>query len=120
MSQLFYGSINLSELLEKAKAKHSGFTKGNNGAIYANVSVWLNDNVDKFGNIMSIQVNPSKDMKDKEERFYIGNCKQSEGPKPISDRDSSGLNVDLRDIPAAPVSGQAPNANNPEDSDLPF
>lgn len=120
MSQLFYGSINLSELLAKAQAKHSGFTKAQNGAIYANISVWLNDNLDKFGNIMSIQVNPSKEMKDKETKFYIGNCKMSDGPKGVSDRDVTGLNVDLSDIPTAPESGQAPNAHNAEDEPLPF
>lgn len=114
MSQLFYGSINVSELVQRAKEKHSGFITGNNGCIYANVSVWLNDKPDKFGNTMSIQVNPSKDKKDVDERFYIGNCKQSDGPKPVSEKDVSGLDLSGVDIPKS-----AGKDNQPSD-DLPF
>jgi hypothetical protein len=117
MNQSFYGSICLTDLLEAAKKKHSAFTKGKNGKIYANVTVWLNENKDKFGNIMSLQVNPIKDSSD--DKFYIGNCKASEGPKPVSDKDVSGLDVNLDDLPVT-GSGQAPNANNAADDDLPF
>jgi hypothetical protein len=109
MGQLFYGSIDLTLLIEEAKKKHSAFTKGNNGKIYASVNIWLNDKEDKFGNIMSVQISPSKQMKDVEKRIYIGNLKESEGPKPISNRDTSGLDVDL-DIPervSGPREGEA-------------
>lgn len=116
MGQLFYGSICLTDLIESAKKKHSAFTKGQNGKIYANVNVWLNDQVDKFGNIMSIQVNPSKEKKDIEERFYIGNCKQSDGPKPVSDKDVSGLDVNLDAPPLAPSKTDITT----EGDDLPF
>lgn len=115
MSQLFYGSINLSELVQRAKEKHSGFVKGNNGCIYANVSVWLNDQPDKYGNIMSIQVNPAKEKKEVDERFYIGNCKRSESPKPVSDGDTSSLDLGGVDIPTA-----GPANSNPPSDDLPF
>lgn len=119
MGQLFYGSICLTDLIELAKKKHSAFTKGNNGKIYAAVNVWLNDEKDKFGNIMSVQINPSKEMKDLEDRVYIGNLKQSDGPKPISDRDASGLNVDI-DAPTRPsASTPASNVTEPIE-DLPF
>lgn len=121
MSQLFFGSICLTDLIEQAKKKHSAFTKGNNGKIYASVNVWLNDNVDKFGNIMSMQINPSKEMKDLEDRLYIGNLKQSDGPKPISDIDAGGID-DNFDVPSRanstpPISGS--EATQPID-DLPF
>lgn len=116
MSQSFYGSICLTDLIEQAKKKHSAFAKGKNGKIYANVTVWYNDNLDKFGNIMSIQINSIQGSTD--EKLYIGNCKLSKSSAPISDRDANDLNVDL-DIQERP-SGQAPNANNPDDSDLPF
>ena len=122
--QLFYGSICLTDLIELAKKKHSAFTKGNNGKIYASVNVWLNDEKDKFGNIMSVQVNPSKEMKDLEDRVYIGNLKQSEGPKPVSDRDVSGIDSDF-DVPARPAkavtSGGDPASSVTEPiDDLPF
>lgn len=119
MGQLFYGSICLSDLIEEAKKKHSAFTKGNNGKIYASVNVWLNDDLDKFGNIMSVQISPSKQMKDVEKRIYIGNLKESEGPKQISDRDASGIDVDI-DAPSyqKPPVGAA-GTGEPID-DLPF
>lgn len=115
MNQSFYGSVCLTDLLEAAKKKHSAFSKGKNGKIYVNVTVWLNENLDKFGNIMSLQVNPQQGSSD--DKFYIGNCKASKGPKPVSDSDVSGLDTDLGDIPTY---GQAPNANNAADDDLPF
>ena len=99
-NKLFFGSICLSDLIDQAKAKHSAFTKGNNGKIYASVNVWLNSEPDKFGNIMSIQINPSKEMKDLDKKIYIGNLKESEGPKPVSDRDISNLDTDL-DVPSS-------------------
>ena len=97
--QLFYGSICVSDLLDKLKERHSAFTKGTNGKIYGTVNVWLNKDVDKYGNIMSIQINPSKEMKDKEERFYIGNLKKSEGSRPVSENDVSGVDDNFSDIP---------------------
>ena len=48
MNQLFYGSICLTDLIEKAKSKHSAFSKAQNGKIYANVNVWLNETPDKY------------------------------------------------------------------------
>ena len=116
-NQLFYGSICLSDLLDLAKQKHSAFTKGQNGKIYANINVWLNAEKDKFGNIMSIQLNPTKERKDLDKRPYVGNCKPSEGPKPIQDKDTRELDLEGVDIPT----GSAKNAANPDDNtDLPF
>lgn len=122
MSELFYGSICISDLLDNLKAKHSAFTKGNNGKIYGSVSVWLNDKEDKFGNIMSIQITPSKEMKDLEKRIYIGNCKKSDGPTPISDRDISHVDTDY-DIPTRQTPATASQAGQSDISgvdDLPF
>lgn len=118
-NQLFYGSICLSDLIEQAKQKHSAFTKGQNGKIYASINVWHNAEPDKFGNVLSIQLNPTKEMKDLDKKIYIGNCKKSEGPKPVSDKDISGLDVD---IDTAPSYQAAKNDANPSDetNDLPF
>lgn len=101
MSKLFYGSISVSDLIDQLKQKHSAFSKAQNGKIYANISVWLNDEKDKFGNIMSVQITPTKEMKDVEKKMYIGNLKESEGPKPISDRDVSNIDSDF-DVPSRP------------------
>lgn len=121
MSKLFYGSIDLTLLIEQAKAKHSAFTKGTNGHVYASVNVWLNEERDKFGNIMSVQINPSKEAKDIDKRMYIGNLKESEGAKPVSDRDVNGLDADF-DVPARPQGqGAKPVSDITEPiDDLPF
>lgn len=115
MSQSFYGSINLTLLIAEAKKKHSAFTKHDNGNIYCNVTVWLNDNLDKFGNIMSIQLNPIKDRKEEDGKPYIGNCKMSQTNKPVSDRDTSDLDVDLEGRQPPPIIGKSD-----EPDDLPF
>lgn len=122
--QLFYGSIDLTLLIDEAKKKHSSFTKGNNGHVYASVNVWLNSEKDKYGNIMSIQINPSKEMKHIDKRIYIGNLKENEGPKPVSDRDVSGLDIDFNVSsrqPSTGISGTSPASNITEPiDDLPF
>lgn len=75
MSQSFYGSIDFSKLLEQAKAGNKAFTKTENGKIYLNVRVWVNDEEDKFGNIASFQSNFKGAQK--EDKFYFGNLKES-------------------------------------------
>jgi hypothetical protein len=122
-NKLFYGSLCLTDLIDQAKQKHSAFTKGNNGKIYASINIWLNSEPDKFGNIMSLQINPSKEMKDIDKKMYVGNLKESEGPKPISDRDISSMDADL-DVPTRQTGGgsttpPAPEITEPID-DLPF
>ena len=59
-SELFYGSIDVTSLLDQANKKHSGFTKGQNGKIYAAINIWLNSEPDKFGNTISIQLQSIK------------------------------------------------------------
>lgn len=120
MSQLFYGSICLSDLIENAKKKHSAFSKGNNGKIYANINVWLNDKEDKFGNIMSVQINPTKEMKDIEDRIYIGNLKESRGSAPVNSRDVSDLGDDLDIETRTPRTTPAPGDITEPIDDLPF
>lgn len=123
-NQLFYGSIDVTLLIEQAKAKHSAFTKGNNGKIYASINVWLNSEPDKFGNIMSVQINPSKEMKDLDKKMYIGNLKESEGPKPVTDRDLNNLDTDF-DAPVRQTGSSTPSPDHPSGvteliDDLPF
>lgn len=92
MSKKFYGSICVSDLVDLAHKKHSAFTKAENGKIYANATVWLNDDVDKYGNIMSVQLNPKKELKEQDGYPYVGNFKEAE-TKPISSKDTSGLSL---------------------------
>lgn len=103
MATLFYGSINITELLERAKEKHSAFVKGNNGKIYANISVWLNDEPDQYDNVMSIKLSATKEAiaKDAEQgKIYIGNCKESENQQqPLNSKDAHSISAIADDLP---------------------
>lgn len=75
MAQSYYGSIDFSKLIEQAKSGSKAFTKSENGKIYLNVRMYVNDEVDKFGNIASFQSNFKGASK--EDKFYFGNMKES-------------------------------------------
>jgi len=66
MAKLLTGSINLSKI-DKSKL----FTSQKNEK-FLNVSVWINDETDNYGNIASIQQQTKKD----EAKIYIGNLKE--------------------------------------------
>lgn len=119
MSLRFYGSICVSDLVDLAHKKHSAFTKADNGKIYANCTVWLNDEKDKFGNIMSVQLNPKKELREQDGQPYIGNMKEAES-KPVSSRDTSGLSLpsDIESAPKSQSNGASVDA--PPIDDLPF
>lgn len=77
-NRLMTGSLCLTEILEKAKAGHSAFTKAKNGKIYFNILQWLNEKPDQYGNDSSLQLNSTKEKKDEEGKCYIGNAKYTE------------------------------------------
>jgi hypothetical protein len=110
-NQLFTGSICLTDILELAKQKHSAFSKSaKNDKVYFNMKTWLNEEKDKYVNIMSHQLNSSKGMKDKEPVVYIGNSKPMEA-KPIKDNDIDASALD--NITVSQPSNEGPD-------DLPF
>ena len=74
-SRMMYGSINVTELINQFKKSHNGFTKADNGNIYANVKVWLNQEQDQYNNDASIQITAKAETDCK--NFYIGNLKYS-------------------------------------------
>jgi hypothetical protein len=111
MSTRFYGSICVSDLVDLAHKKHSAFSKADNGKIYANVTVWLNDEKDKYGNIMAVQLSPKKELREQDGQQYIGNMKETEA-KAITSRDTEGLSLPS-DMPTKS------DAVEPKD-DLPF
>lgn len=94
-SRLLNGSICLTDLIALAKEKHTAFNKGNNGKIYANVSIWINEKQDDYGNDAGIQLNPKKDSGNA--KPYVGNARFVEFQKeqPVTDSDVSGLDDDL-------------------------
>jgi hypothetical protein len=73
MNQLFIGSICVSDI---PKDK---LTQAKNGKLYLNVDLWVNAEVDQYGNIGSVSVRQSKeDREAKFKKIYIGNFKESE------------------------------------------
>jgi len=89
MNQLFIGSICVSDI---PKDK---LTQAKNGKLYLNVDLWVNAEVDQYGNIGSVSVRQSKeDREAKEKKIYIGNFKKSELKQP----DAPAADV-LSDLP---------------------
>lgn len=114
MSKRFYGSLSFTEIYDQAKKGHSAFRKAENGKIYFDVTIWLNDQKDKYGNDMSIQINPKKDRKEIDGNPYIGNAKLAE---------QQNTPVSSRDIPdeMTPISTSTGNTTGSEPiDDLPF
>ena len=81
MSILLNGSLDLTLILEKAKAKHSAFSKSEkNGHIYFNITQWVDDEPNDFGQHSSLLLNSrSKELQETEGKVYIGNAKKAEG-----------------------------------------
>jgi len=97
MSQLLYGSIDFSKLLELAKSGNKAFSKGKNGKIYMNLNVWINDEADQFGNNASLQTT-FKDSA-KEDKIYFGNLKISERKEAEQLQENSNEIPDENDLP---------------------
>lgn len=94
MNALYGGSICLTDLIAQAKKGHSSFSKAQNGKVYANILTWVNDMPDKFGNSMSHQLSSSKEMREREEKIYIGNSKKLETNQPVSSSEVQDDNFD--------------------------
>lgn len=81
---MYYGSLNLSNILKNAKLPHSAFVRaGKDNNAFVNVQIWINDEPDKYGNHVSIKLN-SKDQETGkiEGNVYIGQAKKSERKEP--------------------------------------
>jgi len=66
MSQLFTGSICVSDI-DKSK-----LTQAKNGKLYLSIDIWLNDQVDNYGNTGSVSIRQSKEEREaKTKKVYI-------------------------------------------------
>lgn len=100
MATLLTGSICLTDI-----PKEKITTSERNGKKYLNITVWLNDEPDTYGNHASIQVSQTKEEREGgAKKAYIGNLKRPE-PKAASD---------------APLAHLQNQPAVPETSDLPF
>lgn len=75
MSKSFYGSINIAKILELIESRSPAiFSKnGDPRTGMLNVSIYINDTPDKYGNVGTLTVK----NKDTGSVVYIGNFKQS-------------------------------------------
>jgi hypothetical protein len=86
MSKLYNGSICLSDI-----PKEKVTTSEKNGKKYLNINVWVNDELDQYGNIGSIQLSQSKAEREAgEKKVYIGNIKQPQAA--ITPQNASPVN----------------------------
>lgn len=88
MNKLYTGSICASDI-PKEKLK-----KANNGKLYLDVNIWVNEEKDQYGNTGSIQVGQTKDEREaKAVKVYLGNFKPVEAtqPTPASQEDTEAL-----------------------------
>ncbi len=77
MNQLLIGSICVSDIPKEK------LTQAKNGKLYLNIDIWINADVDQYGNIGSVSVRQSKEQREaKEKKTYIGNFKKSELRQP--------------------------------------
>lgn len=80
MAKYIKASLCFTDLLEAAKAGHSAFSRSDkNKKVYFNLTVWINDEVDKFGNNAGFQLSSSKEKQEKEGKIYVGNGKHNLG-----------------------------------------
>ena len=92
MSQFLYGSICLEDvfgnLIQRGQdgsawvnlsaLPHPFVTGQKNGKHYLPVNLWINDQVDQYGNSASISIGQSKEEREQQiKRTYIGNLKQN-------------------------------------------
>lgn len=100
MNTFFNAGLNLSKIPKEA------ITTDKNGNKWLNVTIWLNENVDQYGNSGSIQINQSKEQRDaKAPKVYIGNLKAPEKKQAEQTFISGGskfdskANNDFQDLP---------------------
>jgi len=96
MSSRFNGSICITDLVNAANIQHSSMNVSQkNGKLYANVTIWLNDQPDEHGNIMSFQLNSSQSgeagdlQKTGGKKVYIGNAKPPKAPAQVAPQPGS-------------------------------
>jgi hypothetical protein len=96
MSKLLYGSMCLSDLSEQFKAGHPAFSKSEkNGKIYVNVTVWVNDEADQYGNHAALQLSKPKDSDMKP--IYFGNLKMHQQQANVSNTTSVSNSPNVED-----------------------
>lgn len=92
MAQGYYGSFCLEDLFGNKIAKASNgksyvciddltqepMKVGKNGKHYVNIGVWVNDDIDQYGNIAGISLSQTQQEREQQvKKTYIGNLRRS-------------------------------------------
>jgi hypothetical protein len=133
MSTRLTGSIDVTMLVNMAKAKHSSMNVSQkNGKLYANVTVWLNDEPDDNGNIMSMvlngkQISEAADLAlNNGKKAYVANAKYPKAKEGGTAAAFTDLNLDMGAYgqPAANAQQSTPpwqqQSGQQTTNDLPF
>ncbi len=86
------GSINLTKLKKAIEEGQISVFKTESGQLLANISVFVNDTPDQYGNDASIKAQPIKDKPD--HKVYIGNLKKKANTV-VEAGDQQGIADDL-------------------------
>lgn len=102
MSQIINASIDLA-LIDKSQIKTVQKKDGTTGK-YLNITVFINDQEDKFGNIASIAISQTKEEReDKAAKVYLGNGKMAynseKSAKPKTETTTTSNVNDSDDLP---------------------
>ena len=90
MATFYTGSICLSDIPKEK------ITEAKNGKKYLNLTLWVNDTADQYGNIGSIQVSQNKEERELgEKKQYIGNFKAPTAQAAPIQAAASATNDDL-------------------------
>jgi hypothetical protein len=92
MATFYTGSICLSDIPKEK------ITEAKNGKKYLNLTLWVNDTADQYGNIGSIQVSQNKEERELgEKKQYIGNFKAPNAQAAPVQAAASFVSVDIAD-----------------------
>lgn len=98
MSQILNGSIDLNQI-DKSKIK-TVTKKDGSIAKYLDISVFINDEQDKYGNIASISIGQTKEEREsKVSKVYLGNLKRTWASEPSAKPASEQTNNSNDDLP---------------------
>lgn len=95
MNKRYYGSINFDALVQGIKNGQVATHVTERGKRYVNISVWVNDEPDQYGNEGSLQLVNKKEFMD-EKKIYIGNIRENKADRI---RFSSDVTSETDDLP---------------------
>lgn len=98
MSKLYKGFLNLSKCNKKDYLKE---TKNMDLGVWVNI--WLNDEPDQYGNMISVSLNQSKEQREAgEKKVYVCNAKPNESKQntePQNEDETNTISDTADDLP---------------------